>query len=70
MSENNFVASTSSNQEEPRNKISRNKCFQEAWFEEFPSWKDWVVRLENETKFYCTILRQNNGMWQGTNFKT
>ena len=55
MSENNFVASTSSNQEEPRNKISRKKCFREAWFEEFPSWKDWVVRLEDETKFYCTI---------------
>ena len=32
MSENNFVASTSSNQEEPRNKISRKKCFEGAFF--------------------------------------
>ena len=54
-SENNFVTSTSSKKGEPRNKISRTKCFQEAWFEEFPSWKQWVVRLEDETKFYCTI---------------
>ena len=51
MRENNFVPSTSSNREEPRNKISRKKCFQEAWFEEFPSWKDWVVRLEDEKNF-------------------
>ena len=55
MSENDFVTSTSSNGGEPRNKISSKKCFQEAWFEEFPSWKKWVVRLKYETKFYCTI---------------
>ena len=36
-------------------KICRSKCFQRAWFEEFPSWKKRVLRLEDETKFYCTI---------------
>ena len=35
--------------------MSRSKCFQETWFEEFPLWKKLVVRLKDETTFLCTI---------------
>ena len=27
-----------------------SKTFQQAWFDEFPSWRKWVVRLEDGTK--------------------
>lgn len=29
------------------------KSFQEEWFDEFPSWKEWVIRIKNNTQFYC-----------------
>ena len=42
--------------EEPPNKMSkRMKNFQESWFQEFLSWRELVVKLEDETKFNCKI---------------
>ena len=37
--------------EEPSKKVSKRMNN----FQEFPSWREWVVKLENETKFHCKI---------------
>ena len=45
--------------EEPPKKMSkRMKNFQKSWLQEFPSWREWVVKLEDETKFYCKICNK------------
>ena len=33
----------------------KSRNFQEAWFDEFPLWREWVVRLEELYNFYCKI---------------
>ena len=41
----------------PEKKVSkrRSRNFQEAFLDEFPLWREWVVRLEDISKFYCRI---------------
>ena len=33
----------------------RSRNFQEAWFDESPLRREWVVRLEDISKFHCKI---------------
>ena len=54
-----LIDSASGSIEELLKKISkRMKNFQESWFQEFPSWREWVVKLEDETKFHCKICNK------------
>ncbi|XP_043473060.1 uncharacterized protein LOC122505475 [Leptopilina heterotoma] len=36
-----------------RKKRKSVKSFQQEWFDEFPSWKEWVIRIKNDSQFYC-----------------
>ncbi|XP_051161345.1 uncharacterized protein LOC127281607 [Leptopilina boulardi] len=36
-----------------RGKRRGGKNFQQEWFDEFPLWKEWVIRLANDSQFHC-----------------
>ena len=38
--------------------MTNAKNFQLGWFEEFPSWREWVVTLADETRFHCKICNK------------
>ena len=51
--------SSGSNECQPARKIMKNaKNFQLGWFEEFPSWREWVVTLADERRFHCKICNK------------
>ena len=48
-----------SNEGQPARKIRKTKKnFQETWFEEFPSWREWVVTLSGKTHFHCKVCNK------------